>query len=108
MKEMAIAEVTPLTPPQTPALDRKGQEQRALDILSGKLAPSSPTVGYFLERVKDTRAERDLLASKMKQLDEQFTQLRKRKEDLEAQSNAYVEDLIVWDKKALDAPVEWK
>lgn len=77
-------------------------KQRILDMISGKTEPPNDAVKYLVDKVQKIRKEREQISKDIEILSKQATALNDRMNDLGAQSNGYIEDILHFEGKTSD------
>ncbi len=96
MKNKPLEVAPMIDPPMLPEPQRDPKE-RLQALLSGTEPASSKFQDYLVEKVKKVREERDDIVKALRHMEEQARTLSQRQLDLEAQSNAYLDDILQWD-----------
>lgn len=79
-------------------------QKRIDDLLLDKVKPSHPFAEYIVQRMKETRNQREELMHNLSQLERRVEAMRMERVALEGQMRGYVDDLRRWDKADEGAP----
>ncbi len=81
-------------------------EKRLNDLLEGKEPPPNKFVSYMLDKIRAARKEFDELRGAMQKARAALMSMERRQLVLQGEHNKYIEDIMVWDKKAVDVEDE--
>ena len=81
-------------------------ERRLRDLLEGKEPPPNKFVSYMLDKIRAARGEFDELRGTMQKARAALLSMERRQLVLQGEHNKYIEDIMAWDKKTIDAEGE--